>query len=69
MITQVKISGTLLNVEYDYQKPEPGVGFNGQIDIEYVDINGEEISDLLSEKAFEKIESEIWNQIKNPSIY
>ena len=59
----ITIENIELVVDYDYTAPEPQVGFNGQLDINSIKIDGcdDDIYELIDSKHIKNIDSEIWN--------
>jgi hypothetical protein len=52
-----------LDCEFDYEEPDHSVGYNGGVMLETACINGQNIYEMLSEKAIAGIEQEIFERM------
>lgn len=53
----------VLDCEYDYEEPDHSVGFYGGVMLETACINGQNIYEMLSDKAINGIEQEIFERL------
>ena len=52
-----------LDCEFDYEDADDSVGYNGAVYLETACINGQNIYEMLSEKAIANIEQEIYERM------
>jgi hypothetical protein len=52
-----------LDCEFDYEDADDSVGYNGAVYLETACINGQNIYEMLSEKAIAGIEQEIYERM------
>jgi hypothetical protein len=57
---QIKYMDCTLECEFDYEEPDHAVGYNGCVTLEAVWIGENEIYEMLSQKAIDSIEQEIF---------
>jgi len=60
---QIKYMDCTLECEFDYEEPDPSVGYNGYVKLEAAWIGENEIYEMLSEKAIAGIEQEIYERM------
>jgi hypothetical protein len=63
MEIQIKYMDCVLDCEYDYEEPDHSVGFYGGVMLETACINGQNIYEMLSDKAINGIEQEIFERL------
>ena len=63
MILDIKYMDCTLECEFDYEEPDPSCEYNGGVLLESASINGNNIFEMLSDKAIADIEQALFERM------